>query len=109
MSPKRSPEKYGGRRRLRQDSGSTTRTESNSFIGGKSALLLYSAPNPGLMTPTAGYTFSWTGLLGSGAMGGRISKFRLEKIKSDRVEIEMAMTQKVVSADLGTFFATAVA
>lgn len=84
-------------------------TESNAFIGGKSALLLYSAPNPGLMTPTAGYTFSWTGLLGAGAMGGRITKFRMEQIKSDRVEIEMAMTQKVVSADLGTFFAAAVA
>lgn len=83
-------------------------TESNAFIGGKSALLVYAAPNPGLMTPTAGYSFSWTGLLGAGAMGGRISKFRMENIKSDRVEIEMAMVQKVISADLGTFFATAV-
>lgn len=84
-------------------------TESNSFIGGKSALLCYAAPNPGLMTPTAGYTFSWTGLLGAGAMGGRITKFRMIHLKADRVEIEMAMVQKKVSADMGTFFATAVA
>lgn len=84
-------------------------TMSNSFIGGKSALLCYAAPSPGLLTPTAGYTFSWTGLLGSGAMGSRISKFRIEAIKSDRIEIEMAMVHKKVTADMGTFFATAVA
>jgi len=83
--------------------------ESNAFIGGKGALLLYVAPSPGLMIPSAGYSFSWTGLLGAGAMGGRISKFRIEQKKVDRVEIEMAMTQKVISADLGTYFATAVA
>ncbi|MHA1859160.1 MAG: major capsid protein [Candidatus Thorarchaeota archaeon] len=82
---------------------------SNAFIGGKSALLCYSAPSPGLMTPTAGYTFSWTGLLGAGAMGGRIAKMRMDLKKADRIEIEMAMVQKKVSADMGTFFYTAVA
>jgi len=84
-------------------------TESNAFIGSKGALLCYAAPSPGLMTPSAGYTFSWTGLLGAGAMGGRIAKFRITKIKADRIEIEMAMVQKKISADMGTFFATAVA
>ncbi len=84
-------------------------TASNSFIGGKSALLCYAAPNPGLMIPTAGYTFSWTGYLGAGAMGNRITRFRITEKKCDRVEIEMALVQKKVSADMGTFFATAVA
>lgn len=84
-------------------------TESNSFIGGKSALLCYSAPSPGLMTPTAGYTFSWTGYLGAGAMGNRIIKMPVPLKKADRVEIEMAMVQKLIAADMGTFFATAVA
>ena len=84
-------------------------SESNSFIGGKSMLLCHAATSPGLMTPTAGYTFSWTGLLGAGAMGGRIAKFRMTALKADRIEIEMAMVQKLISADLGTFFATAVA
>jgi hypothetical protein len=84
-------------------------TNSHSFIGGKKALLVYAAPEPGLMTPTAGYTFSWTGHLGAGAMGGRIKSFRMENIASDRVEIEMAFDQKLVSADLGYFFDTIVA
>ena len=36
----------------------------HDFIGGKVALLCYSAPEPGLMVPTAGYDFNWAGLLG---------------------------------------------
>lgn len=82
---------------------------SHSFIGGKRALLTYSTPSPGLMTPTAGYTFSWTGFLGAGAEGNRIRSFRMEQIKSDRVEIEMAFASKLVSADLGFFWDTIVA
>lgn len=77
---------------------------SHSFIGGKHALLCYSAPSPGLMTPTAGYTFSWTGLLGSGANGGRIKRFYLDAIESERVEIELSFDMKLVSAELGFFF-----
>jgi len=84
-------------------------TNSHSFIAGKKALLCYSTPSPGLMTPTAGYTFSWTGLLGAQAAGQRISRFRLERIKSDRVEIEMSYAQKLVAADLGFFWDTIVA
>jgi hypothetical protein len=84
-------------------------TNSHSFIGGKGALLCYSAMNPGIMTPTAGYTFSWNGYLGAGAAGGRIKRFRMEHLAADRVEMEMAFDQKLVAADMGTFFATAVA
>jgi hypothetical protein len=82
---------------------------AHSFIGGKKALLVYAPPSPGLQVPTAGYTFSWTGFLGAGAMGGRIKKFRMEHLESDRVEIQMAFDQKLVSADLGHFWDTIVA
>lgn len=84
-------------------------TNAHSFIGGKKAMLVYSTPTPGLMTPTAGYTFSWTGYLGAAAMGQRIKRFRMEALSSDRVEIEMAFDQKLVSADLGYFWDTIVA
>lgn len=82
---------------------------SHSFIGGKKALLCYAAPAPGIMTPSAGYTFSWTGYLGAGAQGQRISRFRMDHLKADRVEIEMAYTQKLIAAELGYFFNTIVA
>lgn len=84
-------------------------TYSGAFIGGKSMLLCHAAPAPGKMIPTAGYTFSWNGYLGASQMGSRIKKFRLERNAADRIEIEMAFDQKLVAADMGTFFATAVA
>lgn len=84
-------------------------TAAHSFIGGKHAMLVYSAPAPGIMTPTAGYTFSWTGMVGAGFEGNRIRQFRMENLKSDRVEIDMAFDMKLVASDLGYFFASAVA
>lgn len=83
-------------------------TDSFSFIGTKSALLVYSAPSAGLYVPSAGYTFSWTGLLGAGALGMRMKRIRDEKRESDMIEIQMAFDQKLVSADLGQFFVTVV-
>lgn len=77
---------------------------SHAFIGGKHALLTYSTSAPGLMTPTAGYTFSWTGLLGSGNDGNRIKTFRMEDLSADRVEIDMCFDMKLVSNELGIFF-----
>ena len=48
---------------------------SHSFIGGKNALLCHVAPNPGLLTPSAAYTFGWTGYLGAGNEGNRIKRY----------------------------------
>ena len=84
-------------------------TPVHSFIGGKHALLTYSPPMAGLMTPTAGYTFSWTGHLGAQADGQRIKSFRMENLAADRVEIEMAFATKRVAADLGFILTSIVA
>lgn len=92
-----------------RNSGPEGGTGSTGYIAGKHALLTYSAPSPGLMQPTAGYTFSWTGYLGAGPQGQRIKRFRMDHLNSDRVEGEMAYDQKVVSAELGAFFANVVA
>lgn len=82
-------------------------TDSFSFIGGKSALLSYRPPSPGLYVPAAGYTFSWTGFVGAGGL--QIRRVRDDKRQSLMIELQMAWDQKQVSADLGQFFATAVA
>lgn len=82
---------------------------TRAFIMGKSALLVYAAPRPSILVPSGGYTFSWTGFAGSGPQGQRIKRFRMEKLSSDRIESEMAYDQKLVGADLGTFFATIIA
>ncbi len=83
-------------------------TNVHAFIGGDHAMLAYAAPSPGLMVPSAGYTFSWTGFLGAGALGTRIKRMRMEPLEADRVEIEMAFDHALVAADLGSFFLDAV-
>lgn len=85
-------------------------TNSHSFIGGKKALLTYTAPAPGLMTPTGGYTFSWTGFMGqTNAFGIATKRFYMDHLESTRVEAQMAYDMKLVSADLGYFWDTIVA
>jgi hypothetical protein len=82
--------------------------EQSQFIGGKHALLAYRTKTPGIMVPSAGYTFSWNGWMGATGMGHRIKSFRIERLESDRIEAQMAYDQKVVGADLGFFFESAV-
>ena len=84
-------------------------TNVHAFIGGKKALLVYSPARPGIMVPTGGYTFAWTGHLGASAMGHRMLSFRMPLKKADRVECEMSFDQKLISADLGYFWDTIVA
>ena len=83
--------------------------DAYGFAYGKAALLAHVAPSPGLLTPSAGYTFSWTGV--SGGIGSTIgvSSFRMESLKAERVEAEMAFDNKVISSDLGYFWNTIVA
>lgn len=73
------------------------------ILGAKDALLCYSAPNPGIDVPTAGYTFQWTGFLGTGTSfpvftGRKGFNF------SDWVACFAAYDFRIVSADLGVFF-----
>ena len=79
-------------------------TNVHTFIGAPHALLTYRPPAPGIMTPAAGYTFTWNGYLGATPNGNRIKKFRHEVIESDRIENQLAFDQKLISADLGAIF-----
>lgn len=81
----------------------------HSFIGGKNALLCHVASSPGLLTPSAAYTFGWTGYLGAGNEGNRIKRYRWEIIAGDIVEIEMSFDIKLVATELGYFFKDATA
>lgn len=81
--------------------------EVSQFISGNHALLAYVAPNPGIMVPSAGYSFSWNGFLGASAYGSRIKRFRMEHLSSDRIESEMSFDHKIVAPDVGYFFENA--
>lgn len=82
-------------------------TDDTAFIMGKHALLCYAAKSPGLKTPSAGYIFAWTGLLGSaGAFGARIVRIAagLLGLGTERIEGECAFAAKKISGELGVFF-----
>ena len=65
-------------------------TSAYAFITGKSALLTYSNPSPGLLAPSAGYVFQWNGVSeGMGASIG-VSKFRMPALRSNRIEGQTA-------------------
>lgn len=83
---------------------------SMAFFAGRSALLSYRPASPGLRTPSAGYTFVWTGRAGAprDGIGARIKRYRLERNESDRIEAERWKDQKVTGTGYGAFFATAV-
>lgn len=78
-------------------------TLSVSHIAGDDALLVYSPDSPGLMQPAAGYTFVWSGLIGSNN-GQVIETYRDENSVSDIVRIRAAWAQKRVSPALAVFF-----
>ncbi len=76
---------------------------SGAYIGGDDALLVYAPPSPSLMTPSGGYTFVWTGLIGSNN-GQVIERWRDDEHVSDMVRIRAAWAQKRISSNLGVFF-----
>jgi len=82
-------------------------SQTYALILGTNALLCYANPSPGLMVPSAGYTFVWSRLTGLNNMGVTIASWWIQNIKADRLEIEASWTFKKVAADLGYFFSAA--
>jgi hypothetical protein len=78
------------------------------IVPSKNVLMGYAPRSPSLMTPSAGYTFVWKGYAAGNSQGLRISQFRMEHLKSDRIEAEMTYDMKVVSTDCGVFLIDAV-
>jgi len=87
--------------------------ESNSFIGGKTAMLAHVAPSAGLMTPMAGGTFAWNTLDGVNNLGITVESYSDDALKrqqvAEHIQVKMSYDMKVTGADLGVFFNTAIA
>ena len=78
------------------------------FAFGKNMLLCYVPPRPALLTPAAGYTFSWNyAPVGTGNIA--INRLDMPLKKAVRIEGEAAWDNKVVGKNLGYFFSGAVA
>lgn len=81
---------------------------TTGFISGKHAWVGYVTDRPGLLKPTAGYIFSWRFSARAGDAEVVINRYRLENIRSDRIEGLASWDMKVVAADLGAFFQDAI-
>lgn len=80
--------------------------EATDFLHGNHALLAYAAPAPALKTPSAGYVFSWSGLMGAGAYANRFLRLPMDHLGlgTERIEGEMAFDLRVVANELAVFF-----
>lgn len=79
-------------------------SDANLLADGHSGVWVgYVNPTPSLMQPSAGYTFTWSGLTGASDYGLRIKRFRMEHFESDRIEGECSFDMKVVNRDMGAF------
>jgi hypothetical protein len=87
--------------------------ESNSFIGGKNALLVHAPGTAGLMTPASGLTFAWNNIPGVNNLGITVESFSDDALKrqqvAEHIQVKMAYDMKVVGADLGYFFSAVIA
>lgn len=84
--------------------GGSVPAASYGFIVKNVCLLVYANPAPSLLQPSGGYVFSWQGLFGAGAQGNRISSFRMEHLKADRIEGEMAFQMNQIAPNMGVYF-----
>lgn len=89
-------------------------TTTTDYVLGRSALLCYVPESASLMTPSAGYTLAWknggaaTGM-DPNSQGIFTRQFRMEHLKSQRVEAEIYYDMKKVADECGYFFYNAVA
>lgn len=85
-------------------------TAAHSFILGKKCVLTYRPPAPGIMTPAAGYTFSWAGYMGgTNEFGFVIDTKRRDEEDTDVIRARAHYDHKLVSASLGFFWDAIVA
>jgi hypothetical protein len=96
-----------------RNTGAEGLAESNAFIGGKFAMMTYTPPNAGLMTPAAGLTFSWNSMPGVANLGVSIESFSDDALRrvgvAEEIQAKLAYDMQIVGADLGVFFNTIIA
>lgn len=78
----------------------------SNILSANDCLLMYVEKNPGLMKPSAGYTFAWRKFGNSN--GVRVKKFRMEELDADRIEHEFHLDFNIVAPLLGVYFSAVI-
>jgi hypothetical protein len=86
-------------------------TAAYSLMASKNAMLIYVPSSPGLYTPSAFYTFMWTGV--SYGLGKTIGAYEIPMpwlgLTTVRVEAQIAFVNKIIGPTLGAYWTSAVA
>jgi len=82
------------------DSGLEGGTASYGYIWGKHCWIGYVTQSPGLMTPAAGYLFTWK--------NRTVETYRMDKEKATLARVEWHYDDKVTSADAGYLYKSVV-
>jgi hypothetical protein len=96
-------------RAVRANAEEGAAVQTYGFTHGKHALLAYVRPQPNIRSVTAGATFMWNGISKGLGKTVAIDRFRMQQLKADRLEIEVAYVHKIIAPDLGYFIPGAVA
>ena len=75
------------------DSGKEGATSSIGYVWGDQFWAGYVPPSPSLMTPSAGYMFTWE--------GRTVRRYRLDTRHSDKIEVEEATAEVISASDAG--------
>jgi hypothetical protein len=79
-------------------------TVTTSYVWGKTALLFYRPPSPGLRTVALGYHFYWN----TGRLGSLVYKGRNDRRHADWIEVMKYYAQKVVASGAGYYMTNCV-
>lgn len=77
---------------------------TTDFVIDDDALLLYAPRSPGLMVPSAGYTFFWRTLVAGANSPQFVRKIREERPRMDIIEAHAYWDQVKTDANAGVFF-----
>ncbi len=84
-------------------------TPAYAYNYGKICWIGYVNPSPAPFTPSAMYSFGWTGVSGGLNVPIAIDSFDIRRLKTTRYEGEFAVDNKIVSADMGVYMSAVVA
>ncbi|ATW59903.1 major capsid protein [Arthrobacter phage Waltz] len=85
------------------------KTGTYQYNFAKDAWFGHVADAPGLLTPSAGYTFAWDGVSDGQGLTIGTTQFRMQELRADRVESQSAWDNKVVAPELGVYLSGVVA
>jgi hypothetical protein len=75
-------------------------TWSSAYIWGKNVFIGYVAPNPSLLTPSAGYVLEW--------QNRQIARFREDQERQDVIEATHSTAEVITASDAGAVLSNAV-